>query len=641
MYKSWLQHKTVEAEVKYKNYKKIFKRLALECEASYYREMFDKKNNSIKKIWKNLNTVCSFKSKNNKTTVSKLLRNGKEISDPAEISSEFNKYFSTVGKSLINNSQYTYPTNDNNYKKYCAHSIPNSMFCEPVEAIELVAIITNLNSAKSAGPDNIGPRLLKEIAPVIIQPFLYIINLSFITGIVPDTLKLARVIPIFKKGDHSLPQNYRPISLLSLFHKVLEKLMANRLKNFITANSILYNYQFGFRQTYSTVLALVDVVNDLYSHLDKKEFVAGIYLDLQKAFDTVDHSILLWKLQHYGIRGVVHSWFASYLHNRMQYTSVNGHSSSKLPVSCGVPQGSVLGPILFLLYINDLPCAVPGQKIKLFADDTNLFVSAKTIRELEHKANLQIQNISKWLIANRLHLNIEKTCYSIFSPDKSQTPVMLLKINDAVIKCVSKCKYLGVIIDDELKWTSQIDDVCQKLNRLVGICCKVRYKLPDWCLRNIYFAFVHPYVLYGLEVYGNTCASYFDKLTKLNNKLLRILQKKSRSCCNECLYTQYNILPPVQLFNFQVLNLVYKMLYSPYLLPDIYWNYFTFASSIHKYNTRNNKLYLTPVNSRFGQRILQFKGSQLWNRLPVDLTNVTSGESFKKTLKILLITDPM
>lgn len=642
LYKNWITCKTKDAEAKYKSYKAVFKKVSLECEMAYYKDLFDKKNNTIRQIWKNLNTVCSFKAKNTKKFISKIRINNIEISDSLEMSKAFNQYFSSVGATLLKqNVQITQSIDDYNYQKYCSNPVTSSMFCEPVLADELISVIFKLKSKKSAGPDNIGPDLLKEVTPAILYPYLHIINLSFSTGVVPDTLKIARVIPVFKKGDESLLQNYRPISLLSVFHKVLEKLMAERVIRFINANSVLYDYQFGFRKNYSTVLSLIDVVDDIYCHLDKQEFAMGIYLDLQKAFDTVDHTILLWKLKNCGIRGIVHDWFTSYLHNRNQFTSVNGHDSTSLPVTCGVPQGSVLGPLLFLIFINDIPSSVPGGKIKIFADDTNLFLTSKTLPDLEEKGNVLILNINKWLIANKLHLNIDKTCYSIFSPNRLPASGIKIKINNNELKQVNSCKYLGVTIDEELKWIPHIEDVLQKLKRLVGICYKIRYKLPDYCLRNIYFAFVYPHILYGLEIYGNTYVSYLDKLTKLNNKLLRILQKKERNCCNECLYVQYNTLPPIQLFNYQVLTLVHKMLFSPYLLPSIFCDYFTPTNTVHDYYTRHNKLHLSQTNTRFGHRSLKFKGSQLWNRLPLNLIKITSHNSFKKNVRNFLIGEPL
>jgi hypothetical protein len=208
------------------------------------------------------------------------------------------------------------------------------------------------------------------------------------------------------------------MSLLSIFEKLLEKVVYERLISFLIKHNVLNKSQFGFRKNHSTALALLEVLDNIYSKLDKHETVVGIFLDLQKAFDTVNHEILLYKLHSYGIRGVMHSWFASYLTNRLQFTSVDNVNSGLAMVTCGVPQGSVLGPLLFLIYMNDIVNTVPGNNVKLFADDTNLFVSGTDSCLLNQTANEYIQLLNDWLLANRLSLNLDKTCYMIFPAKK-------------------------------------------------------------------------------------------------------------------------------------------------------------------------------------------------------------------------------
>ena len=528
LYKKWLISHSPEHESEYKSYNKIFKKVAQDAATSYYRNMFNTKINSVKQLWRNLNTICSFKKdKSARNTITRLSDENDYLTKAEDISNSMNKYFSTVGTNLVSNNPLFNSSND--YRSYCNLSIKDSIFLAPVTKSELSSLIYKLNKSKAPGNDNIGPELVQTVAPVIIDPFLHICNLSFLNGIVPEKLKIAKVIPVFKKGDRSISSNYRPISLLSIFEKLLEKLMYTRVYSYLMEHNVLYKNQFGFRKNHSTVLALIEVVDNIYNKLDNHEAVIGIYLDLQKAFDTVDHTILLYKMYQYGIRGITYNWFVSYLANRFQFTSVDNVHSSLLTVTCGVPQGSVLGPLLFLLYVNDIANAVPGESVKLFADDTNLFLSCKDVDSLNQKANLCIRRLNDWFLANRLSINLDKTCYMLF-PASTNASKINLELNGMRIKNVSSCRYLGIIIDNELQWSAHIDYIYCHLLKYVGIFYKLRNKLPKRVLKNIYFAFVHPYILYGVEIYANTSRTHIDRLLKINNTLLRILQYQTKRC---------------------------------------------------------------------------------------------------------------
>jgi len=459
LYKKWLSSGHKDDQMKYKNYKCVYEKVAKEAQNLYYHHLFNSKENSIKKLWNNLNMVCSFKKNKTKTLISKIVTDGKEFTDPVDICNEFNRYFCNVGEELVAKLP-KHLGKQVNFMNFCNPSPPHSMACESIDREELLKLIDNLNNNKSPGPDNFGPTLVKEMAGLIIEPLLFIYNLSFSTGVVPDKLKVAKVIPIYKKGEMCFTSNYRPISLLSIFNKLLEKLMHKRLYSFLQKNSVLYQYQFGFRKNYSTSLALIEVIDSIIKYLDDSDTVVGIYLDLQKAFDTVNHEILLAKMKNYGIRGVIYNWFASYLRNRKQFTAIGKNSSEVNEIKCGVPQGSVLGPLLFLIYVNDIHNAIPEVNIKLFADDTNIFIHNRDSTRLSRKANLCLKQINEWFVANKLSLSLDKTCYTVFS--KSNVNQLSIQLNGTDIKRVNSCRYLGVIIDCELKWKEHIEYIYKK-----------------------------------------------------------------------------------------------------------------------------------------------------------------------------------
>jgi len=640
LYKMWLKTGNKLDEIKYKTYRKSFSKAAAKAESLHYRHIFDNRANSVKQLWHNLNTLFSLKhNKGTKQNINKLLINNVEITDATDISNAFNRYFCTVGEQLVVKlNQLNDSGSIKHFKQYLGKPVKNSMFCQPVDHNELLKLIGNLNVSKSPGPDNFSPKLVKECTAELIEPLLHLYNLSLNSGVVPDKLKIAKVIPVYKKGESYLTSNYRPISLLSVFNKLLEKLMHARLYSFLFKNDILYQYQFGFRKNYSTILALIEVIDNIYRGLDNNEIIIGVYLDLQKAFDTVDHTILLEKLYHYGIRGTVHQWFKNYLSSRKQFTFVNNTYSDNLGISCGVPQGSVLGPLLFLIYVNDICNAAPEAKIKLFADDTNIFVHGCDLIDVMKNTNEYLRLLSSWFISNKLSLSIDKTCFTVFGPKKIRETKIQLNVHNAEIKNVKSCKYLGVLIDEDLSWTHHIEYVYDKIVKFIGIFYKLRDKVPSHCLRDIYFSFVYPHILYGIELYGCAYQSHLDKLVKLNNKLLRILQFKNKRCHVTDLYSAYNTLDVPSVYKLQLLLFVHKFIHHCELLPEVFKNYFVFNNSIHGYVTRHkDDLHLNSVKTNFGHRSVKFQGSLLWNSLPHALKQPMSISTFRTKTKCYLI----
>ena len=279
----------------------------------------------------------------------------------------------------------------------------------PADKNEISFIISCLDSHKSSGPNSVPVKILKLLKNDISQQLSDIFIVSFSTGQFPSVLKIAKVIPIHKKQSKVDYTNYRPISLQSNIEKIIEKLMYKRLSNFLDINNLMYSLQFGFRPKYSTTHALINLPWSIRQSLDEGSFGCGMFVDLQKAFDTVDHKILLHKLEYYGIRGVCNDWFKSYLSDRKQFVSIDGHNSDLMTVDCGVPQGSVLGPLLFLIYINDLHKAIQYCKVHHFADDTNLFHTSQSVKNLNKLVNRDMKHLNNWLSANKISLNVEKT----------------------------------------------------------------------------------------------------------------------------------------------------------------------------------------------------------------------------------------
>ena len=271
----------------------------------------------------------------------------------------------------------------------------------------------SLERSKAPGHDGLDVNIITSVYELIKKPLLKIFNESIDLGISPENMKIAKVRSIFKSGKKELLTNYRPISVLSCFSKILERIMYNRVYNYLNDNN-LFHKQFGFRKGHSTDHALIELINSIYDSFNQNKYTLGVFIDLSKAFDTVDHNILIDKLNLYGITNNSLKWFSSYLSNRKQFIQAGAIKTSNLDIICGVPQGSISGPLLFIIYVNDLCNVSKIFEPIIFADDTNIFFSHKNIKELFHTANLELNKVFKWFNANRLFLNKDKTKYTLF-----------------------------------------------------------------------------------------------------------------------------------------------------------------------------------------------------------------------------------
>ena len=401
------------------------------------------------------------------------------------------------------------------------------------------------------------------------------------------------MIPIHKKGSVFAVSNYRPISLLSNFNKIIEKLMYNRLINYLGKLSIISDNQFGFRSKHSTFHALLLLTDKIQKAIDKDTYSCGIFLDLCKAFDTVNQYILLTKLEYYGIRGVAHAWFTSYLSDRKQFVSLHGTNSEYQTLTCGVPQGSVLGPLLFRLYVND------------------------------------ICNCSSIL---EFHL------FVIFHPlQRKITYQMNLRISNNLIKQDRKVKYLGLIIDSNLNWKSHLHELGKKVARNIGILSKIRHFVNNSILYQLYYSIIYPLLTYGLLVWGNTYHTTLKPIITLQKRALRIITYSKPDEHSDPLFKQLKLLKLVDLVVFH--NALFMYQYHKNLLPTSFNNFFEAVSSKHQYNTKfasRLTYYINPARTNFGKFNIRFAAAAVWNDLDNNLKQLPP-KSFKTKIKQNLI----
>lgn len=624
----------------YEQYRKVLRTVLRRAKRGYLQQKLTESGKDGRKVWQIINSVLRPTTKSS-TLPAKLVVNDEEITEPTQVAASLSTFFANIGDTTANSVGIP----SKSYKEYLGPKCMKSMAVSPVTPGELELLVKNLKGSSASGFDLVHTKALKAVVTTIAEPLTYLVNLSLDKGVFPEMLKKAKIIPLHKGGSHTDTENYRPISILSVFSKVFETPMKNQLYQYLEAKGFFNSRQFGFRAGHSTEDALTSLSLFVNRILDSGALPAAVLLDIKKAFDSMHHEILLGKLDHIGVRGQVLDWFKSYLENRRIYTG-NDHTNDVV-VNCGVPQGSKLGPVLFLVHVNDLqqvltpasrspyccklchPQTTPGSiveaedELTAFADDSLMASSEWNIKSLKTKLQDILEETYLWMDANRLVINIDKSSVLFFSRIDSLAPdVIGIETSRGLIKRPEKghVRYLGVLIDENLSFRHHIASVETKLSRNLGILRKLSHHFPKKILILIYNAVIKPHIQYCSTVWQSNFKTHLQRLNSVHNKALQILGPAPNRLSMASLY--------------RLSCTVFCFKYFSGTLPSPFRGLFTLASQIHSLNTRSSSdIYIPPTptaRSEFSPRIAC---AREWNALPQELRSYRSLGSFKKNVK--------
>ena len=613
-----------KSEVDWGNARVALNRVGRDLEnlkADFLKEQQEAHRADPKKFWRVISSIIPGKKSKTGTIWLKDSQTGEDI-DSEYVADYVNRYFTNIGPDLAKTF--------NKRWQYFGQALPDDIenFVTNIEEVRILC--KEINPLKSLGMDKIPARLCKDAFLILGDQLVYMFNRSLETGIFPTKWKVAKIVPLYKGGDKQNVNNYRPVSLLSTPGKLLEKLVHKRIVQFWDEHNFLSKNQGGFRKGHSTVSTIADLTDALFQQVNLGNTTLAVFVDLRKAFDTVNTNILLAKLERGGIRNGVLKWCKNYLSDRKQCTITNGCKSKELSVTCGVPQGSVLGPLFFLVYVNDVENALDNCGIKLYADDTVLFQHGVNSIDAEAKLQLSLDKFKNWCDINALTINIAKTKVMSFASRSKvkKSKKVKIRVSGDTLKLVPPYKYLGLSLDSTLNFGQHIASIVKTISFKMTLLAKMKKILNDNVALQIYKSMLLPYFDYADVIFSRANARDLDRLQTLQNKSLKICLGRNRRFSTDQIHKQANVPFLSDRRTAHTLNFMYLQKSNKALLNN------------REIRTRAHDapLFLVPIPrcEAFKRSVIYF-GSTKWNDLVPDIRNIDSYVSFKYKQKVKML----
>ncbi len=606
-------------------YRKIHSKTRRAAKRTYFNKKFKEIRHNAKETWKALNSLIRTKANKSKK-VTELETDGKKITKDKDIADTFNKFYASVGESQAE----TIPATDRDPMSYLNQPSRDSMFFFPTSKEEITEICKTLAKKPSKGPDGIPTNIILNSVAEIGDILVNCIDSSLESGTFPDCLKKATVIPLHKKKSKKDPSNYRPVSLLNSLSKIIEKIIHARLYDYMS-DKICKN-QFGFRPKHSTTDLMIMTIEGIIRNLDSEGYVIPCFFDLGKAFDTLPHEGIIKKLEYYGVRGLAKDMFISYLSNRSQECLVNGCLSKTTPLTIGVPQGSILGPLLFIIYINDIQNATPGTLLGMYADDTSMVIPGKSLSDTVTKTRETLAILGEWFAANKLSLSPAKCKYAVMTKNlQTQTEPTKFEIYNKEMKEIrentdsSNNPLVGLLVTERLKFDDQINTMISKLRS--GIyALRANKSLPTFAKKNIYFATMHSHLGYAGVILGCAPKNLISKVRTLQNSAIRILADVKYNASADPLYKRFSILKIDDIFTYQACGYGWRFFNKdlPKAIEDLME-----ISSERALQLRTKKFKLTSLRNLSPIEFIV----EAWNRIPIEIKKAEKLDQFKKQLR--------